>query len=247
MAIDHSNKTNPKAAYWKKKGLWGTTAPKPQVARLILLNKHVCMNNNGRTVEGPALRLCKTVPGGHDRSLLVYHRGSCMAVNPLPSPLPLHGQEDGSGQCPAENERYNYKMSLCPVAVCFFVRWTAVGFPTLQMRKAKMYWSALRTSAPSVELMESLTATSACCVPTTCVYCRESSSCKQAAVLRAPDSTPFQQTVICYMSLTLTLSEQAWVPLRDTPLPRHHFGYCVFFVDVIYSGFSPPSQGWGRW
>lgn len=205
------------------------------------------MSNNGRTLEGPTLRLCKMVPGGHDRSLLVYHMGTCMAITPLPSSLPLHGEKAGSGRCPAENGRCNYKMSLCPVAVCFFVRWTAVGFPTLQTRKAKMYWFATRTSAPSVVPMESLTPTIACCVPTACVYCRESSYCKQAVVLRAPDSTPFQQTVICHMSLMSTLSGKAWVSLRDTRLPRHHFGYCVFFVDVIYSGFSPPSQGWGRW
>lgn len=60
------------------------------------------MSNNGRTLEGPTLRLCKMVPGGHDRSLLVYHMGSCMAITPLPSSLPPHGEKAGSGRCPAE-------------------------------------------------------------------------------------------------------------------------------------------------
>lgn len=63
------------------------------------------------------------------------------------------------------------KRLLLPVAVHSFDRWTAVGFPTLQMRKAKRCCSAPRTSAPFVAPMESRTATSVCCVPTTCAYC----------------------------------------------------------------------------
>lgn len=63
------------------------------------------------------------------------------------------------------------KHLLHPLAVHSFDRWTAVGFPTLRMRKAKMCCSAPRNSAPFVAPMESRTATSACCVPTTCAYC----------------------------------------------------------------------------
>lgn len=108
-----------------------------------------------------------------------------------------------SGHCLPES--CECKMSSPPCCCMFFGRWTAVRIPTLQMRKAKRYWSAPRPSAPSVVPMESPTAMSACSVPTTRTYCTGVLRQKCSGLLAASFFNSVLSYVTCVNSFKMSL------------------------------------------